>query len=54
MLLVGIGEVFTSNRRKWEVIDIREGNYKCQTIDNKEKIVKNFTKPEMYKIFGDA
>lgn len=56
MLLVGIGEIFSRNKRKWKVINIKEGNYTCETIDNKdkEKIVKNYTKPEMYKIFGDV
>ena len=56
MLLVGIGETFSRNKRKWVVKDIKEGNYICETIDNKdkEKIVKNFVKPEMYKIFGDV
>ena len=56
MLLVGIGETFPRNRRKWVVTNIKEGNYTCEFIDNKdkEKIIKNFTKPEMYKIFGDV
>lgn len=56
MLLVGIGETFSRNRRKWVVTNIKEGNYTCETVDNKdkEKIIKNFTKPEMYKIFGDV
>ena len=56
MLLVGIGETFTKNKRKWIIVDIREGNYSCETIDNKdkEKIVKNYTKAEMYKIFGNV
>ena len=52
MLLAGIGEVFTRSKRKWMIIDIREGNYKCQTIDKGELIIKNFTKNDMYKIFG--
>ena len=53
MLLVGIGETFTRNKRKWVVVNIREGNYTCETIDNKEKekITKNFTRSDMYKIF---
>lgn len=54
MLLVGIGEIFTRNKRKWKVINIKEGNYTCETIDNNEKIIKNYTKLEMYKIFGDV
>lgn len=54
MLLIGIGEIFTRNKRKWIVINIKEGNYICETIDSKEKTIKNFTKPEMYKIFGDV
>lgn len=56
MLLVGIGETFTRNKRKWMIMNICEGNYTCETTDNKdkEKIVKNYTKPEMYKIFGDV
>ena len=56
MLLVGIGETFTKIKRKWIIVDIREGNYSCETIDNKdkEKIVKNYTKSEMYKIFGNV
>ena len=56
MLLVGIGETFTKNKRQWIIVDIREGNYSCETIDNKdkEKIVKNYTKSEMYKIFGNV
>ena len=56
MLLVGIGETFSKNKRKWIIVDIREGNYSCETIDNKdkEKIVKNYTKSEMYKIFGNV
>ena len=56
MLLVGIGVTFTKNKRKWIIVDIREGNYSCETIDNKgkEKIVKNYTKSEMYKIFGNV
>ena len=56
MLLVGIGETFTKSQRKSIIVDIREGNYSCETIDNKdkEKIVKNYTKSEMYKIFGNV
>lgn len=56
MLMVGIGETFSRNRRKWIVKNIKDGNYTCETVDNKdkEKIIKNFTKPEMYKIFGDV
>lgn len=53
MLLVGIGETFTKNRKKWKVINIREGNYTCESQD-REKIIKNFTKIEMYKIFGSV
>ena len=56
MLLVGIGETFTRNKRNWIIVDIHEGNYTCETIDNKdqEKIIKNYKKSEMYKIFGDV
>ena len=56
MLLVGIGDIFSRNKRKWMIVDICEDNYTCETIDNKdkEKIVKNYTKLEMYKIFGDV
>lgn len=56
MLMVGIGETFSRNRRKWIVKNIKKDNYTCETIDNKdkEKITKNFTKLEMYKIFGDV
>lgn len=56
MLLVGIGDIFSRNKRKWIIMDICEGIYTCETIDNKdkEKIVKNYTKLEMYKIFGDV
>ena len=56
MLLVGIGETFTRNKRKWRIINIREGNYTCETTDNKdqEKIIKNYKKSEMYKIFGNV
>jgi hypothetical protein len=56
MLLAGIGETFTRNKRKWMIMNICEGNYTCETIDNKglDKIVKSFTKSEMYKIFGDV
>lgn len=56
MLLAGIGETFTRNKRKWMIMNICEGNYTCETVDNKdrEKIVKNYTKSEMYRIFGDV
>ena len=56
MLLVGIGETFTSNKRKWIIAHIHEGNYTCEAIDNKdqEKIIKNYKKSEMSKIFGDV
>lgn len=52
-MLIGIGEIFTRNRRKWIITNINEGNYTCETTDNKDKdkIIKNYTKLEMYKIF---
>lgn len=53
MLLVGIGDIFTKSKRKWKIIDIREGNYICESMD-KEKIRKNFTKIDIYKIFGSS
>lgn len=52
MFLVGIGEVFTYKRRKWNIIDIRDGSYICETVDDNKKVINNFTKNEMYKIFG--
>ena len=40
----GIGENFKYQRRKWMIIDLREGTYTCRTIDNDNK-------PDMIKIF---
>ena len=39
----GIGEKFNYQRRKWQIIDLKEGIYTCKTTDNK--------KPEMIKLF---
>ena len=52
ILLFGIGDKFTKNKRSWIVKDICEGNYTCETTDNtkKEKITKIFHKNEIIKL----
>ena len=40
----GIGEKFNYQRRKWQIIDLKEGTYTCRTTDNDKK-------PEMTKTF---
>ena len=52
ILLFGIGDKFNRNRRSWIVKDIKEGNYTCETTDNKnkDKLIKIFTKNDIIKI----
>ena len=40
----GIGEKFNYQRRKWQIIDLKEGTYTCLSTDNDKK-------PEMTKTF---
>ena len=40
----GIGEKFKYQRRKWQIIDLKDSTYTCRTTDNEKK-------PEMTKIF---
>lgn len=52
-MLIGIGQTFTKDKKKWQIVDIRDGIYKCETLcKNKEvKEVKEFSKTEIYKFF---
>lgn len=46
----GIGDKFSHNRRKWQIMDLREGVYTCKTIDKKSEEVKTFAKVDMIRI----
>lgn len=48
----GIGEKFNYQRRKWRIIDLREGVYTCRTTDNDKKpeITKTFDKDTIIRI----
>jgi hypothetical protein len=48
----GIGEKFNYQRRKWQIIDLREGTYTCRTTDNdkKSEMTKTFDKETMIRI----
>jgi hypothetical protein len=52
MLLIGIHDRFTYERRSWIVKDIINQNWICETTDNgkKAKLEKRFTKNDMIKI----
>ena len=48
----GIGEKFNYQRRKWQIIDLKEGTYTCITTDNNKKpeMTKTFDKETMIRI----
>lgn len=48
----GIGEKFNYQRRKWQIIDLKEGTYTCRTTDNDKKpeVTKTFDKETMIRI----
>lgn len=52
MVLFGIGDKFTAERRSWIVMDIINQNWVCVTTDNnkKHKVEKRFTKNEIIKV----
>lgn len=52
MMLFGIGDKFSFEKRTWVVNDIINQNWICETTDNgkKPKLERKFTKNEIIKI----
>lgn len=48
----GIGEKFNYQRRRWQIINLKEGTYTCRTTDNDKKpeMTKTFDKETMIRI----
>lgn len=48
----GIGEKFNYQRRKWQILDLKEGTYTCRTTDNDKKpeMTMTFDKETMMRI----
>ena len=52
LLHPGIGEKFKYQRRRWQIIDLKEGTYTCRTTDNDKKpeLTLTFDKETMIRI----